>query len=143
MSRDDAAVLKEIEKNTQVAMKALDAIAEKIYDDSMALQVSRQALKYSQIHNKAAEKLVDAHAPTYKSSAVEEMMLTGGVHMQTLFDTSTSHLAQMLIQGSSKGLTHMWKSLNAHPGVQGQALEIARELVDFEEKNIERLKKFL
>lgn len=143
MNKDDVAVLKEIEKNTHTAMKALDVIADKIYDDNMAMQVSRQSLKYSEIHNKAAGKLIDAHAQTYKGSAVNDMMLAGGVHMNTLLNTSTSHIAEMLIQGSNRGLTHMWRSLNMHQGVQGNTMEIAKELMDFEEKNIERLKKFL
>lgn len=143
MNKDDVAVLKEVEKNTQMAMKAIDALSDKIYDDNMALQVSRQALKYSEIHNKAAGKLVDAHAQTYKGSVMNDVMLVGGVHMNTMLNTSTSHIAEMLIQGSNRGLTHMWKSLNMHQGIQDNTMEIAKELMDFEEKNIERLKKFL
>lgn len=143
MNKDDVAVLKEVEKNTQMAMKAIDALSDKIYDDNMALQVSRQALKYSEIHNKATGKLVDAHAQTYKGSVMNDVMLVSGVHMNTMLNTSTSHIAEMLIQGSNRGLTHMWKSLNMHQGIQDNTMEIAKELMDFEEKNIERLKKFL
>ncbi|MBQ8591410.1 MAG: hypothetical protein IJ485_01480 [Lachnospiraceae bacterium] len=143
MRKDDVAVLKEVQKNTQMAMKAIDALSDKIYDDDMAIQIARQSLKYSDIHNRATEKLVDAHAQIYKNSAINDMMLAAGVKMNTLLNTSTSHIAELLIQGSNRGLTHMWKAMNMYPASQSVSIEIAKELMDFEEKNIERLKKFL
>lgn len=143
MNKDDVAVLKEVQKNTGMAMKAIDALSDKIYDDDMAIQVSRQALKYSEIHNKATAKLVDVHAQPYKGSAMNDMMLRGSVKMNTMLNTSTSHIAEMLIQGSNRGLTHMWKAMNLYPDGHDESVEIAKELMDFEEKNIERLKKFL
>ena len=51
MKRDDAEVLREVQKNTEMAMKAIDTISDKVYDDDLALQLSKQSLKYSQIHN--------------------------------------------------------------------------------------------
>lgn len=143
MKKEDAAVLKEIQKNTHMAMKAIDAVSDKIYDDSMALQVARQSLKYGDIYNKATEKLLDAHAGTYKENALQDMVLVGGVHANTLLNTSTSHIAELLIQGSNRGLTHMWRAMNSYPELHDTAAEMAKELMDFEEKNIERLKKFL
>ena len=55
MKRDDAEVLREVQKNTEMAMKAIDTISDKVYDDDLALQLSKQSLKYSQIHNKAMD----------------------------------------------------------------------------------------
>ncbi|MDE7249458.1 MAG: hypothetical protein K2N82_06125, partial [Lachnospiraceae bacterium] len=60
-----------------------------------------------------------------------------------MLNTSTSHIAEMLIQGSNRGLTSMWKSVNHHEKAGDVSMEIANELMDFEEKNIERLKQYL
>ena len=48
-----------------------------------------------------------------------------------------------MIQGSNRGLTDMWKTINHHENAGSVSMEIAKELMDFEEKNIERLKKYL
>jgi hypothetical protein len=48
-----------------------------------------------------------------------------------------------MIQGSSRGLTNMWKSINHHQNSGNTSMEVAKELMDFETKSIERLKKFL
>lgn len=143
MKKDDAQILREVQKNTEMAMKAISTISEKVYDDDLAVQLSKQALKYSEIHNKALDKILAGKAEPYHTNNLSQMMLVGGIHSNTIFDTSTSHIAELMIQGSSRGITDMCKSLNHYEHAENTSLEIAKELMDFEEKNIERLKKYL
>jgi len=143
MKKADARILKEVQKNARMATKAIDALSGKVYEDDFALQLSRQSLKYAEIGNKAADRLLAGHMSPYRDNAVEDMMLVGGIHTNTLFNTSTSHIAEMVIQGTNRGITEMCKVLNANENAGKYALEIARELMDFEEQNIEHLKKYL
>ena len=46
MRREDIQVFRDVQKNAELAMKAVDTIAGKTYDDALALQLSRQSLKY-------------------------------------------------------------------------------------------------
>ncbi|MCL2254820.1 MAG: hypothetical protein FWC09_10290, partial [Lachnospiraceae bacterium] len=61
----------------------------------------------------------------------------------TFLNTSTGHLAEVMIQGSNRGVVEMCKVLNQNENARGMYVEMARELMDFEEHNIERLKKYL
>lgn len=143
MQKDDIKVLQEIQKNTEMAMRAIDTLSGKVYDDNFAIQLSKQSLRYSDIHNKAMDKIIEAKSEPYASTGFENMMLVGGIHMNTILNTSTSHIAEMMIQGSNRGLTEIWKAMNTYEKASHVSMEIANELVDFEEKNIERLKKYL
>lgn len=155
MKKADAKVLREVHKNARTATKALDALAGKIYDDDFALQLSRQSLRYAEIGNRAADRLLSGHAEPYQDNVIEDMLLIGGIHANTLFDTSTSHIAEMAIQGSSRGITQLCRVLNAQENARHSAgrdamqdagkfaVEMAKELMEFEEKNIEQLKKYL
>lgn len=143
MRIDDIKVLQEIQRNTKMAMKALDTISSKIYDDDLSIQAARESMKYADIYNQATNRLLDGKIPSYKETGFQDLMLKGGIHANTLLDTSTSHIAEMLIQGSNRGLTSMWKSINHHENASNTSMEIAKELMDFEEKNIERLKQYL
>ena len=89
------------------------------------------------------DRLTKEHADTYHKSAMEDIMLDSGIRMNTLLNNSTSKVAELLIQGSNRGLTSMWKSLNNHKDSGQVSLEVAKELMNFEEKCIERLKKYL
>lgn len=143
MKSDDVKVLQEVQKNAKMAIKAIDTISEKIYDDNLSMQVTRESMKYSDIYNKAADRLLKGKAAPYKESGFKDMMLKNGVRANTMFNTSTSHIAELLIQGSNRGLTSMWKAINHNEDAGNISMEVAKELMDFEEKNIERLKQYL
>ncbi len=79
----------------------------------------------------------------YHGSRVADLMLKGSIHANTALNVSREHLAEMMIQGSSRGITSMWKTMKHNRLATDEAVELAQELVDFEEKNIERLKEYL
>ena len=143
MKHDDAVVLKEIQKNTQMGMTAIDTLLDKIGNDDFSLQLSKQSLRYSEIHNMALHKILENEGEVYRGNQITAMMLKGSIHMNTAFNISREHLAEMLIQGSNRGITSMWKVLKHNQLAAKESVELAKELVDFEEKNIERLKEFL
>ena len=143
MKKEEISVYQGIQKNAEMAITAIDTISDKIYDDALALQIARESLKYSDIKNRAVDKLLQGKAELYRTSPFSELMLKSGIHMNTMFNTSTSHIAELMIRGSGMGIVDICKTLNRYPELKGQAMEMAKELMDFEEKNIERLKKYL
>ena len=46
MKSDDKNILREVQKNTQMAMQAIDSISSKIYDDTLAAQVTKDSMRY-------------------------------------------------------------------------------------------------
>ena len=143
MKSQEVAVYREIQRNTEMAMKAIDALSGKVYDDSLAIQISRQSIKYSELHNEAMKHLLEAKAEPYRSSYMSELMLKTGVHYNTLLNTSTSHIAEMMIKGSNNGILEMEKILHHNEGAGEESLALANQLIDFEQRNIKKLKDYL
>lgn len=143
MKKDDVALLREIQKNTEMGLHALEAINSKVYDDSLALQLARESFKYGEIHDRAKAQLLAKRQVPDPINKVEQIMLTASIQGNTLVDSSTSHVAEMLIRGSNMGLTSLWKSMNHNDQAEGYSVELAKELMDFEENNIRELKKYL
>lgn len=143
MKSQEVAVYKEIQKNTGMAIKAIDIINDKIYDEDLARQMSRQSLKYSEIYNQAKQQLLEAKAEPYRENHVENLMLAGAIHYNTLLNTSTSHIAELLIKGSNQGIIDMRKILNHNTEAGEKPETLAKQLIDFEAKNVERLTKYL
>lgn len=143
MRREDIQVLRDIQKNAELAMKAVNTVSDKIYDDALALQLSRQSLRYSQIRNEAVDRLLSAHLEPARTNLVEEMLVAGNIHKDTLLNTSTSHIAELVIQESSRKISRLCQSLHKYENAGDQAVEMAREFMDFEESNIRQLRKFL
>ena len=143
MKSDDAKVLREVQRNTKMAMKAIDTITDRVYDDDLSMHITMESMKYAELYNKATDRLLNGRAASYRENGIQDMMLKGGVRANTMLNTSTSHIAELLIQGSNRGLTSMWKAINHNENAGNVSMEIAKELMDFEEKNIEKLKQYL
>lgn len=143
MKSQEVAVYREIQRNTEMAMKAIDMISDKIYDEQLARQVSRQSLKYSEIHNEASKQLLAAKAEPYHSTYFADMMLKTGIHYNTLLNTSTGHIAEMMIKGSNNGILEMEKILKHNEEAGERSTMLAKQLIDFEQKNVAKLKDYL
>ena len=143
MKSHEAAVYREIQRNTDMAMKAIDTIAGKVYDDDLALQISRQSIRYSELHNEASKQLMAAKAESYQSNALSDVMLKTGIHYNTILNTSTGHIAEMMIKGSNNGILEMEKVLKYNENAGERPLALARQLIDFEQTNIKQLKEYL
>ena len=61
----------------------------------------------------------------------------------TMLNISTPHVADMMIPGNTRGITDLLKVKHNNKNTGSFANELAEELMDFEEENIERLKRFL
>ena len=143
MKKDDQEILKEVQKNSSMAINAINTISEKVHDNALQQELSKQKLWYSVIQNKATDRLQNERAEEYHASAMQDLMLKGGIQMNTFTNCSTSKIAELMIQGSNRGITSMWKSMNHHQNSGNLSMAVAKELVDFEQKSIARLKKFL
>lgn len=143
MKSQEVAVYREIQRNTEMAIKAIETISDKVYDDNLAMQISRQSLKYSELHNEAVKQLVNAKAEPYHGNNLSDMMLKAAIHYNTLLNTSTGHIAEMMIKGSNNGILEMEKVLHHNEEAGEHPVTLAKQLIDFEEKNVKRLKDYL
>lgn len=144
MKKQEITIYREIQRNTEMAMKALDAVADKIYDDRLAAVVAEQELQYSRMHDRAVQTLTEGKVQKYRSNAMEDMMLRMGIGYNTLLNTSTGHIAEMIIKGSNNGILEMEKVLAHNEEMAGKACStLARELIAMENNNIRTLKEYL
>ena len=136
-------LLQEVMRETERALNAIDILSDKVYDTDLSLQLSRQSIKYSQIKNDAAEKLVENKAEEYRSSAVSRLAQNVDLNSRTLLNTSTGHVAKMLIQNSNNNIIELEKALRHSEERDGEAVHMAKQMIAFEEKNIRILKDYL
>lgn len=143
MTPQEVKIYREVQRNADTAMKAIDTIADKVEDEELSLQISRQSLEYSELHNEAVKQLIEAKTRPFQSSHLSDAMLKTGLRCNTILNTSTSHLAELLIRENNNGILEMEKVLKANGEAGGKSMALARQLIAFEEKNVKRLKEYL
>ena len=143
MKKDDVELLREIQKNTEMGLHALEIMENKVYDDKLSLQLIRESFKYGELHDRAKAQLLAAKQMPEPENKIARMMLSASINGSTLLNTTTSHVAELMIRGSNMGLSSLWKAMNHNDQAGEQSMELARELMYFEENNIKELRKYL
>ena len=143
MKSQEVKVYREIQRNADMAMKAIDTIAEKVDNEELSLQISRQSLRYSELHNEAVKQLIDAKTRPLQSSHLSDAILKTGLRYNTMLNTSTSHLAELLIKENNNGILEMEKVLKANGEAGEKPTALAKQLIEFEEKSVRSLKEYL
>lgn len=135
-------VLKETRKNASMAVQAIDALMGKVYNQEFAYELTSQRNRFRDFERKAEAGLWE-YGLLSKDSGLQKAMLWGSIQANTMLNISTDHVADMVIQGNTRGIADLLKVKHNNKNVGSYANELAEELMDFEEENIERLKRFL
>lgn len=143
MTSQGVAVYREIQRNAEMGMKAIDTISDMVHDEALSMQLTRQSLKYSELYNEATRQLLEAKADGYKSNVMADAMLRTGIHYNTMLNTSTGHIAELMIKGSTNGIIEMEKILKHNEEAGERPTALAKKLIELEERNVERLKQYL
>ena len=74
-----------------------------------------------------------------------KLMAKAGMAMNTMMDSTASHIAQMMIEGATMGITENTKLIREYENkpCSEKALSLAKETVRFMEDSVERMKKYL
>ena len=123
-NHEEINVLKEAQRNASRAVKAIDALMGKVYNEEFAYELTSERNRFQDFERKAEAGLWE-HGLMPKDSSLERAKLWGA------------------IQANSKGIAGLLKVRHNNKSSGSFANELAEELMDFEEENIERLKKFL
>lgn len=143
MRRDDAMILREVQRNAGMGKKALGLLMPMVEDRELAGVLSRQELEYSRFADRATGALLEDGGGEYRENVWADLMLKGGIRANTLFDTSTTHLAQLVVQGSSRGWAEAGRTLNRCDNAGRDSTELAMELMNFEKRSMDEMKKYL
>lgn len=135
----------ELYKNITMGSDAVLHLMPKVKDSHMTTYMTAVLGYYEKTAAKVKNILEKYHAEAKEESFMARMASRMGIAMNTAMDASSSHIAQMLIEGSTMAITEATRLTHRFEGQPhcAELLEIAQKLVEFEQTNIEKLKEFL
>ena len=140
---DSEALLRFIHKNAAMGVGTLPQALSLPQSRAMTSALQDQLREYRSIaarsQSYAKEKGLHLKGPGSAALTMSGMMLRA----QTALDPSTSKLAEMMIQGSTMGVTSLTRQIRDYDGEDTEVLDFAKKQLKREEKNIDELKKFL
>ena len=136
-------VLDELNKGACMGMDAIHFILDKVEDDKLKRELNRQYKEYKKINEEICELYPEySDKEPHETGTMTKFMTWCGIEKKTLFDESTSKIAELLVQGTNMGIIEGRRLLN-HKEVDSDVHRIAQEYVNMQEKAVENLKRFL
>ncbi len=140
---NDINVLDELHKGCCMGIDALDLILKKSDNYDFNDLLEEQKKDYEELANRIDDLYRDyCTDEIHDTSKMDKLMTWYGVSKDTIFDNSTSKLADLLINGTNMGIIEGRKLLN-NKNMSNSTKKLTNEFVKMQEKYIEKLKKFL
>jgi len=135
-------VLQELYKNTTMGGNSLIDLMDKAEDPEMRTEMTRELEKYREYSNRAAELLGERGLKPEEPGIMAKAGSKIGMTFNTMLDTTTSHIAEMMINGATMGIINIEKQLNENKP-DGKTLELANDVLKFEKSTADNLARFL
>ena len=140
-----SALLEGIYKNAKMGSEALLSLMPKVADSKLRGDLTAQLDGYEGFANKAELYLCEMGEQAKDAGLWQKMTTKVGIGVNTLMDSDTSHIAEMVIEGSNMNVTESVKLLREYENCQvpEKALRLCRDMIDFEQKNVEKMQSYL
>ena len=134
---DDVKLLNFIYQNSQMGVETIDQLEKIVEDKNFKRYLKEKYEGYCKIHKDAKEKL-NSHGYDEKGiSSFEKLRTYLMINMQTLTDKSTTHIAEMMMIGSTI------RNLNDYSNADNDIIKLMETLKAFEEKSYHDLQVFI
>ena len=140
-----AEMLDKMYKNVKMGSDSMVNILSKVKDQGLKAELTTQLDKYEKYSKQVAEMIYDAGGTPKEENILTKAGSRIGIEMNTMIDATPSHLAEMVIEGATMGMTDMTKILREYENknCSEQTIKLAKEIAEFEDKSVDSLKKYL
>lgn len=137
--------LKELYKNIKMGSDSIINLMPKVSGGELRDEMTAELNRYEDFAKQIADQLYDEGETPTEENIMTKMMSKVGMAMNTMMDSTDSHIAQMMIEGATMGVTENTKLLRKYEnkGCSEKSMSIAKETIKFMEDTVERMKAYL
>ena len=141
----EAELLENLYKNVKMGSDSIIKLMDKVSGEDFKVALTKQIDGYEKIATRIREHLRDMGVEAKEENVMVKLWSSVGMAMNTLMDSTDSHIAQLVAEGSNMGITDSIKLLRDYENkrVSEEALGFVREVIKFEEHNLEVAKSFI
>ncbi|WP_373689037.1 hypothetical protein [Clostridium sp. YIM B02551] len=136
-------LLNYIYQNAEMGESTIKQLIPMVNDQAFKNNLQSQLNEYKTIFDIADRKLKELNRESKGIGTLTKVSTYIMININTLVNKTPSHIAEMLIRGSTMGIIDITKKIKDYQNQDKQILDIANRLLKFEERNVNELKGFL
>lgn len=130
-------------QNTDMGISSIKKLYPKIQNESLKNEMKEQLSNYNQQKKKYINLMKTNKIPVEKISPFIKIMTSTGITMNCAKDSSSEHIAEMLIQGTNMGIIKINQAMNRTSQANSRFVDEAQMILKKEQRYIDNLKKYL
>ena len=143
MEQKNTELLQFIRQNAQMGTVTLSTLAKMLGEGSMKETVKKQLAEYQFVFDVAGRKLDAGREDAKEVSPMMQTAATAMINLQSLTDKSESHIAEMVIVGSTRGVIEITRRIRDYKDANVDNVNLAFRLLVIEQNNIDDLKHYV
>ena len=141
---DDVEMLNTITETADMGRDSLNHVIEKASDPGLKSALQKQVHQYDKTYETARHMLSAEGESPRQIGAPAKMYSHIVSNVKTMSaESANSQIAEMVIQGSTMGVTEMTKQLHQYHGGNQALRSLAQNHIQTQRENIEEMKKYL
>lgn len=132
-------------KSADSGYSAVTDLLPKVQDEKLRHDMALHMEGYRHFSHVAKEHLAAANQKGEKRSALGALPSRLGMMVNTMFNTSREHIAELMINSSNASIMELHRTMNRleeHKGTE-EAVTVCRRVIDFEQDNVKRMQKYI
>ena len=143
MRTTEIELLEHMVKSTEMGMDGIKNVLKKAGEKKLRDELRDEYSEYEAIHRDASALLAERGEAPAGISAFAKVSSEMMTEIETAFDQSSSKLADMMIKGTTMGVTKSLKLMNSYDGDDERVKALCERLKKLEENRINNLKSYL
>ena len=138
-------LLSALYKNIKMGSDSIINLMPKVKGSALREEMTAELNRYEKFAKEIGDLLYQEGDTPKEEGWMTKMSAKMGMAMNTMIDASDSHIAQMMIEGATMGITENTKLLRKYENTHCSeaSLSIAKKSIKFMEDSVERMKKYL
>ncbi len=139
------ALLSELYKNIKMGSDSIINLMPKVSSGELRDEMTAELNRYEEFAKEIGNLLYEEGETPKEENVMTKMMSKVGMAMNTMIDSTDSHIAQMMIEGATMGITENTKLLRKYENksCSEKALSLTKQTIKFMEDTVERMKQYL
>ena len=138
-------LLMAVYKNVKMAADSTASMLSYAKEGRLRDDLVSELSAFEEYASRAAEKLYALGGTPKEENLFAKAGVQVGTFFHTLTDTSTDHLAELMVNGANMGVTDLYRQIHAarESGVDGELISLAEEVCRYEESVMDTMRSYL
>lgn len=145
METQNTKLLNYIYENSQMGVQTINKLLENISGENQELEpvLEKQLQHYIEFQKQAEEHIEKRGGEVLPIPKFTTFMSKIMIDIKTLANKSTTHIAEMMLQGTTMGIIEATKTIKENKSADPEILSLANDLLTYENEQFTNLKALL